>query len=712
MKKSHKTASPERRRKWLPRGFNSATLYRHAGSFVLCLLLAVAFFHPFVIGQRSFLWDTQEFGFPYLNMVTRTLSQTGHLPLWNMYNFSGYSFAGDIESGMFSPVTWLFALLFGGIQFPQLAYFFIFNFTLGGFFAYLLCYRLTKNYFAAIAGAVAFAFSGYAMGHISHLGQDTLYQWIPAVVLAFQYSFEKRSNFTTLLAGLTLGLALLVGHPNTSLYLMYFLAAFILVTAISTKKKWKEMLIRGIVSITFGFLIAAVMILPVADLTLKSNRLALTYDQQSQHFSLNPADLWGMVSPNQHHILEKNALAVFNGSVDITQNYLYIGILPLIAILFAIGFSFYKRDWRVWFFAGMAFLAVLLGFGNNTPLNWIFFNVMPGFNKVRMAVQIMSIFFFTMAILSAFGFAKILELVKGKKRDFAALILGIALVTVVIFDIFSHGYGKSFYSDPVAPRQIYNSQQEQTFMERFTHAMHELFRIQDEMVTVTPNKWMYYGIENVWGNGGIKLKLYDKLFNKTSRMSRTAITDRLLDFLNVKYLITDRAVDPKHFQKISEFQYQNFQVLPRAYWVSEAIVEPDLQKQFLTMQNDQIDYATQVLLTEKPVYVGSTTAPATSNNVTILKHDDQRLLINASTTHDAILVLSEPDDGSWVLRVDGKRENYLTANTVFRAVPLKAGVHQVEFTYHSKTVFWGMLLSIGGLCMFLVVGVLEFRKRK
>jgi hypothetical protein len=692
----------------------------HGAALLQSLVLAIIFFLPFIRAQRSFIWDTRDFGFPYLNLVTRTIAEKGVLPLWNQFNFSGYPFAGDIETGMFYPVNWLFAGIFGAMQFFELPWYFVFHFAFGAFFAYLLCHRLTKIFFASLCGAVIFTYSGYALGHISHMGQDIMYMWIPAVVLAFYHALETRKIFTALLAGFTLGVAMLAGHANTMVYLFYLVAALIATYTLVHRAHWKKILLTGAAGIIFSMLIAAILLLPVAELTLQSNRLNLTYENQSKNFSLNPADLGGIIWPNYNNVLEANPPTGFTGSVDISQNYLYFGLLPLILI----AFSFFGKDWRPWFFGIMGMLALLLSFGHYTPLNKIFFDFMPGFNKVRMAVQILAIFFFAASVLSALGMARLFTWLKVERNRPLQVFIGLLFLVIIVFDIFSNAYNKSFYSHPVDPHTVYDSQEENRSMGELTPAADELFRIHDETGEITPNKWMYYGIENVWGSGGIKLKQYDQLFKYVDRTQRTALTYDLLDFLNVKYLISAQKLDPQHFRKIKGAinsalnekgeLYENIRILPRAYFVTDFIVEPDAQKQFHLLQQGQIDYRTQVILAKQPTYIGQpepTAAPTappasaiaapTASSITIQQHDNQKFLLKAMTPVDAILVLSEVDAPGWQLTINGQPAEYLTANTVFRAVALKAGDYRLEFNYQPVSIQCGAIISIISLLLFV-----------
>jgi len=686
---------------------NSINLTRktlqHSGMVIVILIMTVIFFLPFIQGHRSFIWDTREFGYPYLAYITQSIHQ-GTSVFWDLKNFSGYPFVGNIESSMFYPVIWLFAIIFGKVQFSQLVYYILFHFLLGGIGAYFLNYKLTKNSTAALIGATVFEFSGYAIGHLSHLGQDISYMWIPFIFLAFIAALERKTIVSVLGAGLVLGCAVLIGHPNTILYIFYSLGACLLFMCLINKQDWKKTSLSGIGAIIMSLLIAAIMILPVFQLTLQSDRTTLTYQQQSLGFSLNPENLLGMLNANHNGILSEQPLQTFHGSVDITQNYLYIGILPLLLI---VG-SLFAKDRKRWIFWILAIISLFAAFGTYTPVNWLLFNYMPGFNKVRMAVQIMAIFFFSLSVLTAYGTARIFEFLPKKTPATIVLGLGLILYLFTAADIFTKAFNQNFYSEPISPSQIYDSQNDKNFMAEFQNSKIKndqssspLFRIDDEIGTFIQNKWAYYGFDNAWGNSGIHIKKYDNLFDRKTRGTWQLINDNLFDLLNIQYVITERDLDNEQFTKIGNNIYQNNNVLPRAYFVTDFQVETDETKQLALLKNGQINFHDKVLLKAPPAYQGEPNDTAKNISIQWLKNENQNITLRVSEPTNAILFISEIDYPGWTLTVDGKPAQYQNADYVFRAVPLTKGEHTLEFKYKNTFFVAGEYISFGALLLFI-----------
>lgn len=682
--------------------FKKTNYIKHLLVLFVFLVLSIIFFWPFIKGDAGFVWDTKVFGFGNLHMVTKFLSK-GEFLLWNPFNFSGYPFAGNIEVGLFYPINWAWAFLFGGITFEKLSLYFVLHYWIGAFFAYLLCFKLTKNTLASFIGGIVYAYSGYALGHISHMGQDIMYMWVPIVFLAFIIALEKHKWFYTLLAGASFGFAILIGHYNTSVYVLLGLFVFTiykLANKNQTNKERKKIAVHSLTATIFALFVSAILVFPVAQLAFQSNRSQLIYEQQSEGWSLNVKDLIGFVNPNHNHVLDENPLDNFNGSVDITQDYFYIGLIPLLFILIAL-FSKWKYKW---FFITFGTLCLFAAFGKYTPVNYILFKVFPGFSKARMAVQIMGMVYLSAAVMSAIG-AKFLFTKKFniKNSKIPLQIFFLVLSFLVVSDIFSHGYNKRFYSELNPQGQ---SQETAKVVEEIKSAQNtDLFRISDEKDFLRDKySWESYDIESIWGTSGIRIKKYDNLFKRLDQTNWQPINNNLYDFLNVKYVITTRSLPSEDFEKKENSVYINTQFLPRAYFVKNyKVVEDEEALNIIT--NGEIDFANEVLLNKEPTYLGEYEENSNLNNIEIVEKTPSYLKIKTALNEQSILVTSEVDYNGWNLYVDGKKQNYLTANYTFRAVALNPGEHIVEFKYQPTSIYIGAFVSFLSICLLIFTGI-------
>lgn len=74
-----------------------------------------------------------------------------------------------------------------------------------------------------------------------------------------------------------------------------------------------------------------------------------------------------------------------------------------------------------------------------------------------------------------------------------------------------------------------------------------------------------------------------------------------------------------------------------------------------------------------------------------------------------ILCLSIPYSSGWTAYVDGKETELLQANTMYMALPLSAGMHDIHLVYQMPGEDIAMIFSLIGVC--LLVGVIIWRKK-
>jgi len=78
---------------------------------------------------------------------------------------------------------------------------------------------------------------------------------------------------------------------------------------------------------------------------------------------------------------------------------------------------------------------------------------------------------------------------------------------------------------------------------------------------------------------------------------------------------------------------------------------------------------------------------------------------------DKILCLSIPYSDGWTAIVDGEERELLQANTMFMALPLEAGYHEVQLQYVTPGLTAGIALSLGGILTFIAICIRVCKKR-
>ena len=338
----------------------------------------------------------------------------GHYPLWNPYLFAGMPTFGSaaytrylyppslvltflqIQLG-FAPMTWLLAhLLFGGLG-----------------MAWLLS-RWRLPLVLLILGAALWLLNpkvvAWAMhGHGSKLGAAMYLPWLVGWVWRV---LDGRGARAVGMVGLLLGLLLLRGHPQITYYallvcgwLVVFNAVWPLSEAaaeVSAATRWRR---SGLVAcgLGLGFLLAAVMLLPVYDYSEISIRgqdtaggggVGLDY---ATGWSLAPQELSTLVMPAAVGF----GKATYLGRMPFNDYPNYFGVLWL-----ALAATAWWRGRRALFIATvvMGVLAVLVALGGfGFGLYELLYTYLPFFNKFRIPSMILIVLAFGLALLAPLG---------------------------------------------------------------------------------------------------------------------------------------------------------------------------------------------------------------------------------------------------------------------------------------------------------------------
>ena len=92
--------------------------------------------------------------------------------------------------------------------------------------------------------------------------------------------------------------------------------------------------------------------------------------------------------------------------------------------------------------------------------------------------------------------------------------------------------------------------------------------------------------------------------------------------------------------------------------------------------------------------------------------DTNRIQGTIELSEDKILCLSIPYGTGWTAYVDGHEAEILQCNTMFMAIPMSAGEHEIELVYFTPGLYIGMWVSIAGIFVFIIIIILEKSKYK
>lgn len=379
------------------------TALRKRWPALLLLGLTTAYFAP-AIFLRGFLFLDVVFTekIPFWTFAKEELAR-GSWPLWSHHIYAGFPLVANSHVGLFYPPNLVALMLFPvtwAVNWTT-----VLHYGLAGLFVYGYLRSVGAERWAAAAGAIAFEWSGFVLlYHVSGSGLAT-FVWLPAALACLERAEATGDRRWTALASAALGVSMVTGHFQYTIYGFYIAALYIF--WVGWRRPLGPSLARAAVrtAVVCGAALAmgAVQLLPTYECTRFAARDALTFGSATGVWgdSLGLSGLFEVLSPR-----------AFGGIYADRFFYpSYVGALtPLLALL-ALRLW---RDRRVAFWLFVVAFGLLNAAGKSTPFYYVTLWIpIPGFHLFQAPQRIMLLFVLGVSILAAFGLG-------GVERDLRA----------------------------------------------------------------------------------------------------------------------------------------------------------------------------------------------------------------------------------------------------------------------------------------------------
>jgi hypothetical protein len=708
--------------------------------------------------------------YPLQLFAARELA-SGRLPAWDPYLNGGQPGLGDIQTGAFYPPNLLLNLLLAGLRqrfnLNLLTWQVIFHFSLASLFTYLLVRHLARRAgarlaaarFAGAVAALSFVYSGYLTSF--PVQQLTILEtaiWLPLVLLFVDRAFHSRRPLPEIvLAGLALACALLAGHPQTAMYVLYATLGYAVFLALSPRPApdasaatvhrsrftlhASRLAFYSLPIFVIGAAVAAVQLVPALAFIGRSTRAGMDYQAVS----------WGFPLAEITHLLYPG---YFGGSPQ------YVGILPPILAAAALFVRPARRE--VLFWIGVALVALTLAFGGNTFLYSVTYLLVPGFGAVRDQERIIYLFAFAVSILAGYGALVLVQPVARSLRSgfrrfgralawlavgFLALtalwylgylqglqqqvqtnmfegvlrhhtlILIILLGAVVIFALRLAGRASRKWLVGLVLALVwlnlftvnwqYNQVQApaadafpESGLVSFLKSQPGTFRISSAgLLPGGASAGVVYELEDTTGNTPLRLDGFQQFEDGVQSWRRWQL-------LNVHYVLSKEDLSGPGLKPVfGEGDVQVYQVgdpLPRA-WVVGSTLRAEDERAIELLNADSFDLKTVAILppdASAPSLDGEATP---SSSVRVVEASPGRLVLDVSSRATGLLVISQPYYPGWRASVDGGVAPITRVDYLLQGVLVTAGNHRVELIYHLS---WlpGLISLLGlGACLVMLL---------
>ena len=341
--------------------------------------------------------------YPWFHFVVQSVHDTGALPLWNPHQFLGNSIAANPQIGLFYPPNWVMIPFGADHIYAALAFVIALHAIWAGYGMYVLMRLWGADRSGAFVAALLVATGGFLTARVraGHYTMVTVYAWLPWVLAGYRLALQRRRWIWALPGGMALGMGILSGYPQ----LIYFLgmvlvlhAAYEIVrspTRAVVALVARQMMILGVV----GLLLSSVSWMITVDYLPKASR----ENQQSYSFANEqsmPANRLALLAiPNLLGArLETDTPPGYWGEAPYFEESLaYTGLLPLLALLLV---PFLRRR-RLWLFAAVAVLGILLSLGFDGVLWLALYRWIPVLRNFRGAARALALTNLGLAALMA-----------------------------------------------------------------------------------------------------------------------------------------------------------------------------------------------------------------------------------------------------------------------------------------------------------------------
>jgi hypothetical protein len=639
----------------------------------LLIALAVLMFYwtPLTSPAASIQWDAADMHYP-LQKYFADHVRSGELPFWTPYIFSGYPLLANPEMAAWYMPHWpvfLVGVTPRGIQFELALHAFLA--CLG---AWLLFSRMTGHRAAALAGAFAYAFSGFFAGHSSHVGIFSTAAGLPWLLLAFRYAMDATAPLRYAAAGGVVGgLMILAGYFQAAMYAYLALGLYAAAEIWQARTRWLRAVTVTAGMLALGIALAAIAVLPGLELTGESIRAANNYSRSTEG-TLSVSALATLAAPNALGAISGG----YKGPPDITQYYFYAGLLLL--PLAAAGLM--NRKTRV---AAAALIVPALWYMLG-PAGGLYriSAIIPGLSKVRAPIQGWFVVALGLAMLAASGFAWIST--RWRIPYFVPVVLA-----VLFFDVWYWNSDTNPLAYGHASFDTLYGAGEEVVRDRIAPGQPELSRFEAplRLTALGPlDHPLDLRFETTYGYFALELAAYDQY---TQAMARNP---KLRDGLNVSRILSLER------QQVDA----NATALPRVYF-PKAVADVR-----------SADESQRALATLDPAVRSVVQAPHpeirqdSGAEASVVAHDERSYRIRYRAASPSLLRLSVPWFPGWHATAAGQECPVVKVDHALMGVIVPAGTREVEVRFSST--YFGAGAAISCLAMLAAMGAMLWGWRR
>jgi hypothetical protein len=409
---------------------------------VVVLVVAVAALHHAVLflGNVYHMDDAADGYYPSHVAIARAFRH-GELPTWERGAWSGWPLNVDPYYGTFYPLSAIFWLgPSGGLGWTIALH------MVGAALGMLwLLRRRGLDWGPALLGAASYGLSSFMVERIRHIIFAEGMAWLPFILVGIEGWLQRRDRRELALAALAAGMAVLCGALPLVPYFAVIVVAYAVPRWLQTAQRRETSVGLGGMAAVAALLACAQAVPTMAHVPLSPRHLATDYRFAASYAWPELKYLGLLVAPD---FLGGEEKGVWTGAYNYWEmaGY-YVGVLALALMLVGL----WRRKGELSALFSVALVAVLLAFGDKTPLLRFCFDHVPLFGTLRCPTRALVMLVFAAPLLGAEGLELMVARFRvGRVRE---IVFGV-LAVVSLGGIFLLHHDKLTATEQAAQRNL------------------------------------------------------------------------------------------------------------------------------------------------------------------------------------------------------------------------------------------------------------------
>ncbi|MBN1284237.1 MAG: YfhO family protein [Anaerolineae bacterium] len=301
--------------------------------------VALILFYPLFTGQALF-WGLPAMQFvPWQRFAFDELA-AGRAPLWNPYAGAGAPLLANYQTAFYYPPNGLHLLLPAHLAIGVVG---VLHLIWAGWGMWVFTGALGVPAFGRTIGALAYPFSGYIIARFGTPPMVLAAAWLPWLFWGVHRVVDRRGRRDVAALGLIAAMQLLTGHAQLTFYSLLGAGLYALWLTFTSRRDRIKGLLLALAGVMLGAAIAAVQLVPTAELLRASQRAGGLEDTEFLlNFSYGPLRVLSQLTPR---FFGTPADGSYQGKGAYWEDAAYIGLLPMVLAVLAFFVWLKRRKW-------------------------------------------------------------------------------------------------------------------------------------------------------------------------------------------------------------------------------------------------------------------------------------------------------------------------------------------------------------------------------